>query len=702
MVRHRIYYHFVKPIVPRTSRLRARSAWARRQRWRHADRWPIDPAAGRPPPNWPGWPQGKRFALVLTHDVEGAVGLAKCRQLMELERQCGVRSSFNFVPEGDYRVPDDLRAELTGHGFEIGIHDLHHDGKLYDRRDSFRAKADRINQYLADWGAVGFRSAFMLHRLDWLHDLKIRYDASTFDTDPFEPQPQGRRTIFPFWVPRDDGGYVELPYTLPQDSTLFLILGQTSPEIWQRKLDWIAEHGGMALVNVHPDYMTMPGARPDRHEFPNDYYRQFIAYVQTRYDGQFWHALPRDVAAFVAPLRLREQPPPRRIAMVCYSNYATDGRVTRYAESLAARGDEVDVVALQPPADQPAAALPPRIRVRGLQTRTDKSSRALAAYLLPLLGFLAKAAVWLARQHHRRPYDLIHIHNMPDFLVLAAWFPRLTGARVILDIHDIVPELFASKFGSAANGRKVQLLRWVERRCARLADHIIISNHLWRDLYAQRTGTADRCSVFINHVDQRVFQPRPRTRTDDKPILLFPGGLQWHQGLDLAVAAMPRVRAEFPNAELHIYGDGIMKPRLIEQAQQLGLNGAVRFFPPRPLREIAGVMAEADLGIVPKRADSFGNEAYSTKIMEFMSLGVPVVVANTKIDRYYFSDSVVRFFESGNADALADAVLALLRDEAGRRQMAARAQAYAAEQSWQRHQQDYLALVDSLCDRTVS
>ncbi len=291
---------------------------------------------------------------------------------------------------------------------------------------------------------------------------------------------------------------------------------------------------------------------------------------------------------------------------------------------------------------------------------------------------------------------------MPDFLVLAAWFPRLTGARVILDIHDIVPELFASKFGSAPASRKVKMLRWVERRCAKLADHIIISNELWRDLYATRTGTADRCSVFINNVDQQIFQPRPRTRTDDKPLLLFPGGLQWHQGLDLAVQAMPRVRAEFPRAELHIYGEGIMKPRLVEQAQQLGLNGAVQFFPPRPLREIAGVMAEADLGIVPKRADSFGNEAYSTKIMEFMSLGVPVVVANTKIDRHYFNDAVVRFFESGNADALATAIIEVLRDEAGRRQMAERAREYAAHHSWQRRQADYLALVDSLCARTAS
>src|SRR4029079_8065841 len=112
------------------------------------------------------------------------------------------------------------------------------------------------NGYLQEWGAVGFRSAFMFHKLDWLHDLNILYDASTFDTDPFEPQPDGVNTIFPFWTAGSFGrGYVELPYTLAQDSTLFLVLRERGPEIWKQKLDWIAAHGGMALLNTHPDYM---------------------------------------------------------------------------------------------------------------------------------------------------------------------------------------------------------------------------------------------------------------------------------------------------------------------------------------------------------------------------------------------------------------------------------------------------------------
>ncbi len=130
---------------------------------------------------------------------------------------------------------------MTAQGFEVGVHDLRHDGKLYRGREGFAANAARINGYLKEWGAVGFRAGFMFHNLEWLLDLDIQYDASTFDTDPFEPQPDGAGTIFPFWKAGAAGrGYVELPYTLPQDSTLFLLFGEPGPDIWLRKLDWVA------------------------------------------------------------------------------------------------------------------------------------------------------------------------------------------------------------------------------------------------------------------------------------------------------------------------------------------------------------------------------------------------------------------------------------------------------------------------------
>jgi hypothetical protein len=233
---------------------------------------------------------------------------------MELERGLGFRSSFNFIPEGSYRVCKKLRDHLTGNGFEVGVHDLHHDGKLYDSAQGFAKKAQRINQILKEWDAVGFRSGFMFHNLEWAHQLDIEYEASTFDTDPFEPQPDGVGTIFPFWVPKDagpqadSGGYVELPYTLAQDSTLFLLLGERTPECWIKKLDWIAQHGGMALLNLHPDYMAMKGAAPAITEYPVEYYLELLRYVHRQYDGRYWNALPKEVAAFMSPRAKQNKP----------------------------------------------------------------------------------------------------------------------------------------------------------------------------------------------------------------------------------------------------------------------------------------------------------------------------------------------------------------------------------------------------------
>jgi hypothetical protein len=296
MLRHKVYFS-IKPLVPLYIRRSVRRWFAGRQRTKVSSVWPIMPGSERPPPGWPGWPNGKKFAFVLTHDVEDQAGLERCRQLMEMDAKWGFRSSFNFVPEGEYRVPKELRDELTGKGFEVGVHDLRHDGKLYFGRQEFAANAARINRYLKEWGAVGFRGGFMLHNLEWLQDLEVQYDASTFDTDPFEPQPDGVGTIFPFWQSDRQGrGYLELPYTLPQDSTLFLLFDERSPDIWKQKLDWIASHGGMALLNVHPDYMNFEDGKKDWRRYPARFYCEFLEYVVKRYAGEYWACRPKDLA----------------------------------------------------------------------------------------------------------------------------------------------------------------------------------------------------------------------------------------------------------------------------------------------------------------------------------------------------------------------------------------------------------------------
>ena len=383
--------------------------------------------------------------------------------------------------------------------------------------------------------------------------------------------------------------------------------------------------------------------------------------------------------------------------MLVYSFYESDNRVMRYARALAGRGDQVDVIALACDEKQPAFEILDGVYVHRIQRR-QRNEKSKYDYLYRLVKFCMKSFFYLGRLHRKRKYDLVHVHNVPDFLVFSAWFPKLTGAKIILDIHDILPEFFANKFHRPETSFTFKLLKMVELVSARFADHVIISNHLWFEKITARSVSKEQCSVFINYVDKGTFRCT-RTRSDGKFVILYHGGLQWHQGLDIAIRAFAKISPQYPGAEFHIYGGGNMKSEWQALARSLALNGHVRFFESRSMREIAGIVANADLGVVPKRADSFGNEAYSTKIMEFMSAGVPVVVSNTKIDRFYFNDSVVRFFESGNSDALAQAIIEVFGNDELRQSMIARATEYAQRQSWDNHKCNYFKLIDELCGK---
>ncbi|MDO5575702.1 MAG: hypothetical protein Q4F84_01370 [Fibrobacter sp.] len=291
-------YYTLKPCMPRKLQLFIRRKFILYKRERCRDIWPIDKFAGEPPLNWQSWPERKKFALVLTHDVEMDEGQSKCMNLSQVEEGYGLLSSFNFVPER-YAVSPVLRLYLENRGFEIGVHDLNHDGKLFSSEKMFESRMPRINRYLKEWNAVGFRAGAMHHNLEWIGKLNIEYDCSTFDTDPFEPQPDGVKTIFPFWVPNMNGGFAELPYTLPQDFTLFILMRMDGCEIWKRKLDWIAEKGGMVLVNTHPDYMYFNDSEYGDDKYSVEIYREFLEYIYKRYNGQYWNALPRELASFV-------------------------------------------------------------------------------------------------------------------------------------------------------------------------------------------------------------------------------------------------------------------------------------------------------------------------------------------------------------------------------------------------------------------
>lgn len=293
------YYYSLKPFIPRPVQILLRRQLCKAKLSKCKDIWPIDPATATPPKNWQGWPQGKQFALLLQHDVDTQKGHDHCWQLAQLERDMGFRSSFNFVPER-YTVSPDLRSCLVRNGFEIGVHGLKHDGKLFRSKRMFLSRAPQINRYLQSWNCKGFSSPSMHHNLEWMHHLDIEYATSTFDTDPFEPQSDSVQSIFPLWVQNGNKaqGYLELPYTLAQDHTLFVVLRESNADIWKTKLDWIAAQGGMALLNTHPDYMSFDNTKLQSEEYPAKHYADFLEYVRKQYAHQYWHATSNQLAAF--------------------------------------------------------------------------------------------------------------------------------------------------------------------------------------------------------------------------------------------------------------------------------------------------------------------------------------------------------------------------------------------------------------------
>ena len=695
-----VYYN-LKAVTPPSAVLYFRRRYAAWKLPRHAHEWPIDRDSATPPKDWTGWPDGRTFALVLTHDVESSRGLERCLNLAAVEERLGFRSAFNFVA-ADYELPDFLRNELLARGFEIGIHGLHHRGNPFRSRRTFEKQAERINRTLEEWKSVGFRTPSMFHDLDLIRLLDIEYDASTFDTDPFEPQPNGMRTIFPFWVPASGGrkGYIELPYTMPQDYLLFALLREKSIDIWKHKLEWLAEHGGMVLTNTHPDYMFFGGTRlPD--EYPVERYEELLTFIKERYAGRYWSALPREVARFWKaryPEGAASVRKPLHVCMPVYTFYEMDNRVMRYAEALARRGDEVTILALGRKG-RVRSQMVRGVRLNRIQNR-DVRETGKIAYVLNFGTFLLKSLLHLARLNAKMRCDLVHVHSVPDFEVFAAAVPKLKGAKVILDIHDIVPEFYASKFGVGPKNPIYRLLAYLEKRSCEYADHVIVSNHIWQETLVSRSVEREKCSVFLNYPDETIFFPRPRKRDDGKFVMIYPGTLAWHQGLDLAVKAFSKIAAAFPQAEFHIHGKGPEEASLIRLIEELGLRDRVLLKEVLPLWEIAAVMAEADLGVIPKRNDKFGGDAFSTKILEFMSLGVPVLVATTRVDRYYFNDAVVRFFESGNVGDLTAQMKSLIEDREARETQAREAMAFVSDLRWEKKKGLYFDLVDGLVGGT--
>jgi hypothetical protein len=291
-------YYRVRPALPRDVQLRLRRAFTRVQGRAGFPRWPVEDGlhdlygwlfgvlaglAGQPVPWLDLWPHGRSWALVLTHDVETSAGSQQRQLLRDPERELGFLSSWNLVAER-YQLDEAMVRALQDEGCEIGVHGLRHDGRDLGSRRLLESRLPAMRRAADRWGAVGFRSPATQRRWEWMPRLGFAYDTSSTDTDPYEPQPGGCCTVLPFF----NEDMVELPITLPQDHTLFSILGRPDGALWLHKARHIRDLGGMVLVLTHPDYAADPRVV--------DAYRSLLTAFAA--DPTVWHALPREIAAW--------------------------------------------------------------------------------------------------------------------------------------------------------------------------------------------------------------------------------------------------------------------------------------------------------------------------------------------------------------------------------------------------------------------
>jgi glycosyltransferase involved in cell wall biosynthesis len=568
--------------------------------------------------------------------------------------------------------------------------------------------------------------------------LDIQYDASTFDTDPFEPQPHGHNTIFPFWVPapnnqkseirnqRSDpssdlrhsadraGGYVELPYTLPQDSTLFLLLRETTPDIWMRKLDWIAEHGGMVLLDTHPDYMSFNGSPPTATKYPVAFYREFLTYLKTRYAGEYWHALPNEVARHVVRIRSSgkgDQLVPdktrrlrgKRVAVLLFSQYPSDPRPRRAAEALAAHGAQVDVICLRDGNGEAARETYGNINVTRVRLKRERGGK--LGYVRQYVAFVLTSFFYLTSRSLTRRYHLVHVHNMPDALVFGAIVPKLLGAKIVLDLHDPMPELMRTIFKLPEDSFSVVVLKWLEKRSIQFADLALTVNLACKKIYSSRSCQPHKINVVINSPDDQIFRFRRGSAPEvngkngngSNPfVILYHGSLVRRNGFDLAMESLEKVKKTISSVRLRVCGKRTdFFEQVMESARQRGLDRYVDYLGPCNLNEIVEAIEDCDLGIIPNHRNIFTEINTPTRIFEYLALAKPVIAPKAKGIQDYFGDNDMIFFQLGDADDLARKIEFAYSHPVEVAETVKRGQAVYLSHTWSRER---LILLKSVCD----
>jgi glycosyltransferase involved in cell wall biosynthesis len=392
-----------------------------------------------------------------------------------------------------------------------------------------------------------------------------------------------------------------------------------------------------------------------------------------------------------------------RILLIRVWYYPVDSRVSREVQALVRAGHQVDIVCAAKPG-QPRIERNGAITVRRLPIERRRAG--LARYLFEFVAFQIAATFTAAALHLRRRYDLVQVHSLPDWLVFAAIVPKLLGARVLLDLHECMPEYFMTKYRMRSDHPAVRVLEWLEQASIAFADAVITCTEQMRARFVERGAPREKVSVVLNSFDEDHFDPRrfPRSRNGTGPfVLICHGTIDENYGIDLAIRAVALLRDRIPSLRLEIYGDGTHRAALKEMVGELGLDDIVWLSDGFvPVEDLLPRIADADVGVVAIRRDAFRDLTHCNKMYDLVAMGRPVVISRTSAVQAYFGDDCFQMFESGDERDLARAIYELYADPAKRERLPHRAREVGEPYRWIHQRDRYIRVVEGLVGAGVS
>ncbi len=384
-----------------------------------------------------------------------------------------------------------------------------------------------------------------------------------------------------------------------------------------------------------------------------------------------------------------------RALVIAYTTYIHDGRVKRHAEALARRGDQVDAITLA----AGKTGLINGVNVVGLEIpRYRGSSR--TSYLKSYVNFFVAAARKAMELSRDRPYDLAIVCTMPDAAILAALPLRRAGTKLVLDVHDTMPELYRDKFPGWLGTFGIPVMKMEERLSAWCADLVLAVHEPHRQRLVDYGIRADKIKVVLNSPDDRIFVANGAGTKDPNTFTVVCHGTITHRmGLDLAVRAVGLLRDRIPQLRLLALGAGDYLSEIHRLVTELNLQDRVIFKDMIPIEELPKVLRTADLGLVPNRESSATHLMLPVKLLEFAMMGIPAIAPRLKAVEHYFGNGSVRFFKPGDINDLADAIEQLYRSPELRRSYAENARQVVDVISWPNQRGEFYRAIDSILPR---